>query len=137
MDPLNKLNKVFDITEAVVESTTYDITKPSEDKSQLMEYLQDDFMNARHNLNEIIRIGKSSISYISAGVDDPRTVEAMGALINSINQSVKVLLDIYLVASKIQGDNNKEKVNKINNQVNIISTNLNEVIASLKNTSND
>lgn len=129
MEPLNKLNKIFDITESVIEDATLPMN-PIDSENLLYT----DFMNARNHLNEIIKIGRSSIGYASAGIDDPRTLEALSTLISSVNSSIKVLMDIYIIMHKLQGEKGDKdgKINKINNQVNIISTNLNEVIASLK-----
>lgn len=127
MEPLNKLNKIFDITESVIEDTNLPIV--STDSNNL---LHQDFMNARNHLNEIIKIGRSSIGYASAGIDDPRTLEALSTLITSVNNSIKVLMDIYVVMHRLQGEKDNKSLNRINNQVNIISTNLNEVIDSLK-----
>lgn len=126
---LNEINKVFDIAEAVVVEMDDNINKNViQDNKPLNELLKQDFYECRAQLKELIATCNALINSLYIGPEStPADIESFAAIITSINNSTRLLFEIYKVA--ISNDSNIENIKK---QTDYIATNLSAVIEKIR-----
>ncbi|AEA86470.1 hypothetical protein NCTC12673_gp127 [Campylobacter phage NCTC12673] len=98
---LDKINDIFNITEkTIVEVEKSDLVKSNPEENLKFTYLKEDFNLMRESLVNTIKRGQDILEVISNNIlADPlssnQAVMAYSTLVDTINNSTKLLTDIY------------------------------------------
>lgn len=98
---LDKINDIFNVTEkTIVEVEKSDLIKSNPEENLKFTYLKEDFNLMRESLVNTIKRGQDILEVISNNIlADPlssnQAVMAYSTLVDTINNSTKLLTDIY------------------------------------------
>lgn len=138
---VNKINEFFDLTEdtvndmnnAVIEVTSDDSIKTEGDVFE-MDTLKRDFNVCRETLLETIKSARQIVTGLSYAIGPGTSgsvISSFSEVVKSINESVALLSRLYLDIEKLKGPQLAQG-GHIQNQINVISTNINDVIKELR-----
>lgn len=135
---LDKINDIFNVTEkTIVEVEKSDLIQSNAEENLKFYYLKDDFNLMRESLVNTIQRGRDILEVISNNIlADPissnQVIMAYSTLVDTINNSTKLLTDIYknivdiqlkISPKEVEKGNGKQEVMTIAEITKIISKN--------------
>lgn len=137
---VNKINEFFDITENTVNDMDNAVMEVSNDNIIIdgdvfeLDTLKKDFNVCRETLLETIKAARQIVTGLSYAIGPGTSgsvISSFSEVVKSINESVALLSRLYLDIEKLKGPQLAQG-GHIQNQINVISTNINDVIKELR-----
>lgn len=133
---LNKINQAFDITEGVViemDNSIKDIVATDGDIFEEAT-LKTDFNTCRSVILESIQSARILITMLGQSIgpgSSGSVITSFSEVVRSLNESISLLCKLYVDLEKLKNKDAMKKGGAIQNQVNIISANLNDVLEKI------
>lgn len=133
---LNKINQAFDITEGVVVEMDNSIKDIVPTDGDIFEEatLKTDFNTCRSVILESIQSARILIAMLGQSIgpgSSGSVITSFSEVVRSLNESISLLCKLYVDLEKLKNKDAMKKSGAIQNQVNIISTNLNDILEKI------